>query len=262
LRATPTAAEALLKDELLEHFKRNGQDAEIVGRVVNDNPDLLFRVDGELVACECVQIPPADVFRWAHTRWKETGHAHPTYCVLVVWPEESHSWVNQVIAAKSRKVGDYRLATGANRVALLIHAPLLDSKLFQPAEFPWQLEVLRYGASISHHPFDEIYHWDRTAGIRKIFPTGDKTARPRFNFEGGYPTRSFAAFGGFPFTPTPAGASPHEHVFGPIEPKLIIVPPIDPEFARHPPRLRKRKYLIRIVAGATNAQISNEILWE
>lgn len=258
-RSNPTDAELRMKEVILDHLHTSDPDAAVLDRDPEDKPDLAFRYQGATVACECVQIPPASVFQWLHRQI--SSEPDGPYCHAVVWAEEPHSWVHEAVSSKAPKVKDYRRAVAADSVWLLVHTPIEDRQFFVRGDFSWEAQMLRHGASCADHEFDRVLFWEPRSGLQEIHAPGQSSPPVRFDFTDGYPSRSFVGFGGFPFTTPSEGEPPKTYEYAPIDPRIIIVPPVDPEYAKHEPRFRNRSYKVTIVAHPDRADSSVEIIW-
>lgn len=259
-RINPTLEEVLLETKMLDHLRKRGFEVEVVPRKSKDKPDLAFVVDGKVVACECVQIPPSRIFRWMHKRIAATTPDQP-YCHAVVWAEEPHSWVRDAISKKNSKLRSYKVAIGADLTWLLIHTPIADTQTFVRGDFSWKSQMLRYGACSEKNDFDEILSWEPISGIQSIFRPCQITPKFTIDFSLGYPSRNFVQFGGLPFTTTREGEPEVIFEYAPIEPIVIQIPPIDPEYKQHTFKFRRRRYVVKIIAGATEARSQVEIVW-
>ena len=260
-RKEPTPAEIKLETILLDHIRADGHpNAKVLERETADKPDFAFTSDERKIACECTQIPPSDVFQWIH-RTVEADRADGGYCWAVVWADEPHALVRDAIQRKKGKIPEYRESVSADEVWLLIHTPTEATNFFEPSSGDNTEGALKAGASAEAHEFDRILFWDAKSGLRQIHARGDTPWKVTIDFSKGYPTRSRAHFG-FPFTTTQKDEPRKEYGYKPIRPLVIFVPPLDPDYAKHPPSYRGRSYQITIDAGATDANNKIKIIWD
>ncbi|SMF63382.1 hypothetical protein SAMN02745866_04092 [Alteromonadaceae bacterium Bs31] len=253
-RLEQTAEESITESSLLNHLKQSDPNLTDIERELKDRPDLAFIFNGRRVACECVQIPPHRVLKYVHTRFKKIkGNG----AVQIVWPQEPHIWAKDAIEAKTKKTGAYRKNVNADEVWLLLHSPVNERDTTLRYENQIIVELIKYAAAHTKHKFSNIYFWDPKNGIQKIYPSNRILASLDINFEGGYPTDGFL-IGTLPFTTAAEGEAPYEIYYGIIEPEVIIVPPMDPEFKRHKPRFKLRRYRVSAVVSATSADFKYE----
>lgn len=255
-REKNTTEEEICGTSLLDYLKANGHAVSTKKRKLNDRPDMFFQVDQLTVGCEIVQIPPGRVYKYLHSRFKQL-EKNDFSTVRVVWPQEQHHWVKEVIESKTKKINAYKNNCGAERIWLLIHAPVNHKDTTVKFDKDEIMGLIKYAAKKTNHGFDEIYFWGPGKGITKIFPADGVWDTVEFNFEGGYPTDGFVMSIG-KFKTTAHGDSPVLYDHGIVTPEVIIVPPQDPEFKKHKPRFKNTRYRMKILAGATNGQLTFE----
>jgi hypothetical protein len=255
-RPVSTEEENICGTALLEYLNRHDITASIVARDVNDKPDLCFNFNGKIIGCECVQIPPGRIYKYLHSRFKQLEKSDSAV-VRVIWPQEQHYWVKETIESKTKKVGAYQRNCSADKIWLLIHAPISETDTSVGDEKDEIMALIKYSAKKTPHNFDEIYFWSPKQGITKIFPVDGVWDQVEFNFEGGYPTSGFLMSKG-KFRTTEEGEPPVLYDSGLITPNVIIVPPQDPEFKKHEPNYKSAKYRLKVLAGATDAQTTFE----
>ncbi len=255
-RASSTQEEKISGSALLEYLRDTGREIANIDRDVDDNPDLFFQLDSVKVGCECVQIPPGRVYKYIHSRFRQLSKSEAC-AVRIVWPQEQHCWVKDAIESKNQKIETYKQKSGADVIWLLIHSPIREKDTTVRYQKPEIMNLIKYAANKTTHNFNEIYFWDPLHGITKIYPLEKVWQQVKFNFDGGYPTDGFVMSVG-KFTTTELGEEPVEIDHGIVTPEVVIVPPQDPEFKKHPPRFRNRRYRMKIITGATDAKISME----
>jgi len=259
-RPQQTDSEQRLAAMLLEHLRVSNPSMEPLEREQMDAPDCAFTSPEGVIACECVQIPPARVFKWLYRRLGAVVDG--SSCHAVIWAEEPHSWVRMAIRAKAPKVSQYRQNVSASEVWLLVHTPLEDTQVFVRGDFAWEAQMLRWGACQESHTFDRVLFWEPKSGFQTIYTPGQTADRVRFDFSKGYPSRSFVQFGVGPFDTTAPGEPPRTYSFPLARPKLIVIPPFDPEFRKHKPRFRNRTYEITITAYSDRATSEVKTHWD
>jgi hypothetical protein len=255
-RREPTEAERVTGDALVCHLRDLGR--RVADFEHGDRPDLRFRVDGELIGCECVQIPPDRILKRVHARFKQVGEsvrAKGFGAVRIIWPQEPHVWVREAIRQKSSLLSEYRKNSGCDRISLLIHAPISETDRTIRYKNESVMQMIGFAAQSPASAFCEIYFWAPDTGIEKLVPRSPPWTPFRVDFERGYPTDGFVLGGGV-FTTTKDGEPPKIFDHGIVEPELIIVPPEDPEFQRHEPNFERRRYRMRVTAEATTARVS------
>lgn len=255
-RKNNTEAEEISGKALFDHLVGIGVSVNRIERKINDKPDLFFQAGPNKIGCECVQIPPGRVFKYVHSRFKQLEKSDAA-AVRVIWPQEQHIWIKEAIESKTNKIGAYKRGCGADIIWLLIHTPVSEKDTTVRYEKDEIMGLIKYAAKKTNHHFDEIYFWNPKNGITKIYPVEKVWEEVTFNFEGGYPTDGFA-MAKAKFTTTEEGGEPVLYDYGLVTPDEIIVPPLDPEFRKHKPRYKKRKYRLTVKAGATDAQSTFE----
>lgn len=254
-RANQTPQEQKTSTDLLEFIKNEDENALFIDREVNDKPDLLFSFNNIRAGCECVQIPPGRIYKYVHTRFKELNkEGESSAAVKVVWPQEPHSWMKEVIETKAKNIRQYKLNSAADKMWLLVHTPLSEKDNTIRYKNKTTIELLKFAATNSKHKFDRIYFWDPHNGIQKLFPINYQNNKLNFDFSKGYPTDSFL-MSRASFKTTSSGEPPKTYDFGIVEPRLIVIPPIDPEFKRHKPNISNYKYHFKIIAKETDAEL-------
>lgn len=251
-RSQPTKNEADATSALLTHLTKNNHIIEI-HREIQDRPDMAFVLNGWRTGCECVSIPPSRIYKYVHTRFKqlERGGAR---AVKVLWPVEPHTWVEEVIADKNRKANAYRNNIQAEKLWLLIQANSFGDRPMVDINSPSVRQLIRYATTKKKHSFDEIYFYSDTSGIEKIYPLDEVVTGFTMNFDRGYATESFVlSTGSFSTTEEGAERKTYEDI---LEPELIVIQPTDPEYRKHKPILGPTKYLHKVDAGTTDANIS------
>ncbi|MEW8348693.1 MAG: hypothetical protein AB2687_10315 [Candidatus Thiodiazotropha taylori] len=255
-RKENTEAEDISGTALLDHLRKEGQEVSLVEREINDRPDLLLNVGPDKVGCECVQIPPGRIFKYVHSRFKQLENSDSA-AVRVIWPLEQHFWVKEAIESKTKKTSAYKRNTGAEIIWLLIHAPISEKDTTVRYDNDQIMGLIKHAANKTPHSFERIYFWDPINGIRIIFPANNVWESVNFNFDDGYPTDGFTMAKG-KFTTTKEGDEVQLYDYGLVTPDEIIVPPLCPEFKKHKPRYKRKKYRIKILAGATDAKFTFE----
>lgn len=253
-RTISTESEVASGEALLDYLREKGHAVHTISREINDRPDLFFRFDSDRIGCECVQIPPARIFKYLHAKFKQLEKADCA-AVRVIWPQEQHFWVKEAIESKKKKISAYKRNCGTNRIWLLIHAPTsaIDNTIhYEKNEI---MGLMKYAAKKTNHNFEEVYFWGPKTGITKLYPVSPVWTEVKFDFERGYPTNGFVMAKAKFFT-TEEGAQPVEYDYGVVTPDIIVVPPLDPEFRNHQPRYTIRKYRLRVIAGATDGQVT------
>ena len=255
-RKTRTESEIISGNALMDYLRTSGLIVNSIPRDIDDKPDLFFQVNSDLIGCECIQIPPNRVFKYIHSKFKQLEKSDSA-AVRLIWPQEQHYWVKEAIESKTNKIGAYKRNCGAEKIWLLIHAPVSEKDTTVHYEKNEILELMKYAAKKTPHNFERIYFWGPKIGIKKIYPVDPVWDSVAFNFEGGYPTDGFVMTTA-KFTTTEEGAEPVLYDYDQVIPDEIIVPPADPEFKKYKPRYTKKKYRIKILAGANDARISIE----
>lgn len=253
-RRDPTPEELQSGSALLSFYRQAGHSAALEHA---DKPDLRLLVDGLSVACECVQIPPARIFGFVHTRFKQIEAKTPgARAVQVVWPKEAHIWVKEVIADKGRHLAQYRSASGAAEVNLLIHTPIdMNADVIDPVR-PGEMNQIRWAAATSHTEFKNVFFFDPRIGVERIYPPSRPFVEPAYDFSKGYPTSGFVLASAGPFTTTSEGAPEVDCDFGEVETQVLVVPPVDPRFKKHKPHYVQRRHRCTIRAGSTTAEMT------
>lgn len=254
-RPVPTHEESITGQSLKEYLIQTDPNLVDIDRDEEDRPDLAFVYKGKRIGCECVQIPPSRILKYVHTKFKQIKGKG---AVQLVWPQEPHSWTKEAIETKTNKTAAYRKNVNADEVWLLLHSPTSAQDHTLRYENEIIIELIKYAAAHTEHKFDTIFFWDPVNGIQIVYPSNRILKNLEFNFEDGYPTDGFLVGTAGPFTTTEVGAEPYEINYGIIEPEVIIVPPVDPEFRKHKPRFKLKKYRVSAMVGATEAKISYE----
>ncbi len=227
-----------------------------IDREYEDRPDIALKLDGVITGCECVQIPSEDVYKWVRTKFKHLAVQSPSV-VEVVWPHEPHSWVEEAILAKRNKIFAFKKNVSAEKMFLLIHAPIGEKQEFINSKAYFVKELMQLAASSTIHQFDETYFFDEEAGMLKLYPNEFENQKFQFDFSSGYPVSSFV-IGVGSFTTMESEGERKLYDSGPLEPQRIHVRPKDPEFRKHKARITNNQYKLVVDAESTDANLRIE----
>jgi len=257
MRPSPTRAELSSVAALIAAVEADGHSVRRVERTSQDKPDALLEIAGFRVACECIQIPPAYIYKQLHRRHlPEEWEGRDLLCIS--WPNEPHQWVAEAVARKTALVPDYLKRTGAFEAWLLIHTPTEVTQFFVNAEHEWLPWALRHGAKMQEHSFAQIHLWTPKSGIRPISYRKDEVnlvSELGIEFSSGYPTLNMDR-GSIPFTT-------RSSLLQPPEVRTVIhrtksyktVRPRDPAYAKHEPARREAVYRFTLTTWSTRAEI-------
>lgn len=156
MRQTPTEAEKEAAEALAEVFRRDGHTVEFPPRATQDKPDIMIKVGGALVACECTQIPPSGIYH-PHVKRSHRSDWAGLDLQSRIWPNEPHIWIADAISTKGPRVQEYFSRTSAKSAWLLVHSPLEPNQFFIRHDKEWVLRALRYGARANKHPFQQVF---------------------------------------------------------------------------------------------------------
>lgn len=255
-RAEPTEREIVLRGELLGFF--HDQDFEFIERRIEDRPDFLFSLSGRIVACEAVQVPPSEVFRYVKKHLDNCPNDR-AIGTRVTWAEEPHSWVASAVKAKRSKIVSYKRETGAHQCWLLVHAPIEDSQILVRGDVAWERQMLRFGASSIASGFDRILFLEPKSGMQFIHKRGERHRQIKLDLAKGYPSRSFTVFSA-PFATTAKGEPPREYDYDEVEVRDIFVPPMDKRFVGLEPAGRLWRYKLKVVAHDDRVEMYSKVI--
>jgi len=261
MRSTPTTAEQRSVEALIAAFKADNHSVSVVERKIQDRPDALLEIDNIRIACECVQIPPAYIFRQLHQHHQEKDR-HSKDLICSSWPNEPHQWMAAAVRKKTLLIPHYLNRTGASEAWLLVHTPANDTKFFINSDDKWLPWALRHGTKMVDHQFAQIHLWTPNGGIEPISHKeneGNTYSELGISFSKGYPTLNVDQ-GSFPISTT---ASPNDppNVFT-LEHRTKshkVVEPLDREYAKHKPARRDAIYRFTVTAWSDNADIQMNI---
>lgn len=258
MRTEPTDAEKLSLAALKQAFIDQGHTAETVPREVEDKPDALLRVGGVLVACECIQIPPAYILQHLHKRrpaadWK--GKA----VLSELWPNEPHQWVAEAIRKKAALHDGYLASTSAKEVWLLVHTPVEENQALLDGSQDWTQWAVRHGAKMARHPYSQVFLWTPKEGIYPAW-NRERDAETHsslgMDFALGYPTLCINRYT-VPISTLARGEQ------GPKEERLVfsdadqlVTTPKDAEYRKHPPATRLVVYEVCVLTWSDRAVVS------
>lgn len=261
MRKNPTPTEYESIAALVESFKRDGHACNRIQRSIEDKPDALLEVGGVRIACECIQIPPAYIYKFHHTLHPPSAWGGKDI-LSFLWPNEPHQWVAEAVAKKARLWPSYRASTGAQLPWLLIHSPSQPKQFFLDGSKEWFLWALRHGTKMVEHPFEQIFLWTPQEGIQTVFVARrDKGTHSEFGitFSDGYPTLCVNRFT-VPFsTASDESNAPVRSSFVARTSKQVVVPPRDQEYSRHPPAKRSVLYAFEMIAWATRVEVLTNV---
>jgi hypothetical protein len=250
-RASPTRAESKLADALCAHLRQVGHTVTDVA--LEDRPDLRFSLDGVPTACELVQIPPAAVLRYVHTRFKQL-EGRGAKAVKVIWPQEQHFWAQSAIESKQVKLSAYKRNAGVQNVSLLVHAPVDERSDWLQSNLPVTRSLIQLGAQRASHSFASVYFWSQHTGVHLIAPSNEPRLTLTTDLTRGYPTHGFV-IASSSFKTTQEGEEPVLFDYGELLPDVILVPPQSPDFQGHPANFVNPKLRLKVLARATSADI-------
>lgn len=258
MRAEPTDAERMSLAALKQALIEQGHAVETVPRAVEDKPDALLRVGGALVACECIQVPPAYILQHLHKLHPEaTWNGKPV--LALIWPNEPHQWVAEAVQKKAALCSTYLGSTTATEAWLLVHTPVQANQALLDGSQEWIQWAVRHGAKMARHPFRQIFLWTPQHGIYAAWNRERDEATHSslgMSFSPGYPTLCVNRFR-VPFTTLARdadGAKEESFLLGHAQ--RVVTAPMDAEYRKHQPATRLMTYEVCVRAWATRAEIS------
>lgn len=256
MREEPTKAEVITSAALAHAFREAGHSVEIPDREATDRPDIFLKINGISVAVECTQIPPSYVFQHQHTAPSDES-LEAGNVVSVLYPNEPHMWVDAAIRKKARHVPAYMDQVSASECWLLIHAPPEDKNYFVDAGKEWIQHALAHGATLSSHPFKQVYVWTAVHGLLLVYhrqPTQSLHSDLGFQLTKGYPTLASNRIRlDIRTVDVGEAATSTSQKYDRIE--LSVVEPVDPLFKRHQPAQRSVEYRTSCVASCCAATV-------
>lgn len=251
----------LSRQALVESFRSEGHHVRLTKRDKHDRPDILLEVSGIRVACECVQIPPAYIYR-DHQKQPDESDWGGCDLLSMLWPNEPHEWISDAIEKKTRLVPDYLERTDATEPWLLVHSPPENTQSFLRDHQQWVIWALRYGSKTVEHPFTQIHLWTPQGGIHPIFVRdqhADINRELDIDFSHGYPTLCVNR-ASFNFTtPEASNTSPNKFAFEHGSKNQVVIEPRNPEYRKYPPARRDFKYRFQVTAWPNRAVVETEI---
>lgn len=263
MRAEPTDAEKTSLAALKQAFVEQGHAIETVPREVEDKPDALLRVGGVLVACECIQIPPAYILQHLHKQ-------HPTAdwkgksVLSSVWPNEPHQWVAAAIQKKATLHSSYLASTSAKESWLLVHMPVQANQALLDGSQEWTQWAVRHGSKMAGHPFTQVFLWTPKEGI---YPAWNRARDAEthsslgINFSLGYPTLCVNRFKLPITTPARGSAVPKNERFVLDDAQQLVTMPMDAEYRKHQPASRAVVFEICVRTWSGRAEVSTVVVF-
>lgn len=261
MRPVPTISEHRSVEALVAAFKADNHSVRVVDRIFQDRPDALLEIDNRRIACECVQIPPAYIFKQLHRHHREEAWGGNDL-ICTSFPNEPHQWIAEATRKKSPLINDYLHRTGASEVWLLVHTPPNDTKFFMHSEAQWLPWALRHGTKMALHHFSQIYLWTPEGGINPISYSRDEGkvhSELGIGFSNGYPTLNIDQ-GRFPITTTSSlNDTPNIYTFEHRTKSYKVVRPRDKEYAKHSPARRDGIYHFSVTVRSDSAQVQMDV---
>jgi len=257
MRPTPTQAERLAIEALLDAYRADGHEVHLPPRDFHDKPDLLVEVSGFLVACECTQLPSSYIFqnmykRGSPDRWRGKD------VLSMVWPNEPHQWVVEAIKKKSKLVPSYLQSTAAKEAWLLLHSPVEMNQAFISSDLEWTKWALRHGCKMVRHPFSKVFLWTPQYGLQTVSTIeheADTHSEFGIDFARGYPTICVNQFRAIFRTRSRDTGDSVTYTYRHFSSTLEIVEPVDPMYAANKPAVRGLAYETAITAWAERASV-------
>jgi hypothetical protein len=263
MRPEPTKAEEESITALLQAFLEQGNSAERIHRSVEDKPDALLRVGGVLIACECIQIPPAYILRHLHKR-QPLAAGNSKDMVSLIFPNEPHQWVAEAIRKKAGLHASYLASTSAKESWLVVHTPVELNQGFLNGAQAWVQWAVRHGSKMAGHPFSQVFLWTQNDGVYPVWNharDSETHSSLGIDFAAGYPTLCINQFSIPITTPARGTLSPREQRFVIREAQQMATEPMDIEYRRHPPATRKLIYEVHVVAWPDHAQVKTTVVF-
>lgn len=259
MRPLPTEAELAIREAITNELKKIGHSVYFPERDKHDKPDLLFEVNGVIIACECTQIPPKYIFEheFKADRWDGFDLFSATY------PNEPHYWAEEAIKKKNSLIESYIKNTNCSQVWLVLHSPAKNTQSFLKYHPTWIRHAILVGSNQFQHHFNKILFWTPQQGIHQVEKKPiSEIPTLSFNFSRGHPTLCVNRAKITTSATKNSAESPNIifHEFSTRKSKIIE--PMDDNFRKHPPAISAAKYKLEGKVWHNKGEVKISVLFE